>query len=737
MSGLHIWSDVKTDGITHTGGSGGVWKGNTAGDDVYSEDNVKADGTYISGSPDRADHRSVWGHDVITLQSEEVYANSIYAGQGNDRIILEAHPNNPDKHLSRGNFIVGDVYHTYGNEPHIGDDTILIKGDSKGNTIFGDTRDTVFSAKSTPVLGNDRVEILGNSEGETYYGDAYIAVAGTECGDDIYRVHGNSTGSTLIGDAEYMNAGSKGGDDTIWIGGNSSGETIFGDGRSTLADNIVMGNDLIRIDGNLSGATMRGDSEGSGSNVHFGNDIIQVGGNVTDSAIRADSESSGANATYGHDIVQIGGNVSNTSIRGDSESTGSDAKLGNDIISIGGSVTGGSIQGDTEGSGLRAVYGNDTISIGGNLSGVDFRGDSESTGDNAKLGSDVISVGGVVTGGTLYGDSATTGSNAEMGNDIITVGGLKGSSTTDRTSAVISGDVYSSGAGAVTFGSDTIHVKGDLTTATIRGDAYDGASGARYGNDVIKVDGTMSGKAVIVGDNETGSEAKDQYGNDFIEVKRFEGGEIYGDDMETTHLGSGGNDTIVIHELAGTESKLIDGGKGTDLFMYTSERDGLGSVINLNDRGEVSIEGVSAQSNSRIIGFEGIGGGSGDDTLTGNASGNTIIGGAGNDTMTGGAGSDIFIWRSEDMNGDAPYTDIITDFSIGEDTLVLNGILDDGASLDDYISISQDGANACLTIKGGNNEVVQNVILQNVYSDQGNTSEVDAEILKSIILNQV
>ncbi|MDP3175296.1 MAG: M10 family metallopeptidase C-terminal domain-containing protein, partial [Phenylobacterium sp.] len=85
-------------------------------------------------------------------------------------------------------------------------------------------------------------------------------------------------------------------------------------------------------------------------------------------------------------------------------------------------------------------------------------------------------------------------------------------------------------------------------------------------------------------------------------------------------------------------------------------------------------------------------GGSGNDTITGNAIANTLIGGGGNDTLnggagddrlvggagfdtlTGGSGADTFVFAFGDSSAASGQHDLITDFSTGADHIDLSAI---------------------------------------------------------------
>ncbi len=67
-------------------------------------------------------------------------------------------------------------------------------------------------------------------------------------------------------------------------------------------------------------------------------------------------------------------------------------------------------------------------------------------------------------------------------------------------------------------------------------------------------------------------------------------------------------------------------------------------------------------------------GGSGDDTLTGNAAANVLTGGAGADTLTGGAAGDTFAFADGDSGAPVADRDLITDFVSGTDLLDLSAM---------------------------------------------------------------
>lgn len=139
--------------------------------------------------------------------------------------------------------------------------------------------------------------------------------------------------------------------------------------------------------------------------------------------------------------------------------------------------------------------------------------------------------------------------------------------------------------------------------------------------------------------------------------------------------GGGGADTL----YGGRGADVIKGEKGADTIYGGRGADmlsgGRGADIVYGGRGADFISG--GRGNDRLFGGAGddylcgcggsdvLRGGKGNDTLDGDNGNDLLIGGAGDDVLTGGAGNDRF--RIQFGRG----TDLITDFTVGEDFLEL------------------------------------------------------------------
>ncbi|EKD98561.1 MAG: RTX toxin exported protein, partial [uncultured bacterium] len=122
---------------------------------------------------------------------------------------------------------------------------------------------------------------------------------------------------------------------------------------------------------------------------------------------------------------------------------------------------------------------------------------------------------------------------------------------------------------------------------------------------------------------------------------------------------------------------------------------------------------VTANGTDTYSSIEGVVGGSGNDTLTGNSSANVIMGDGGSDilsglggadTLTGGSSSDIFVFKAADVG---TGVDTITDFKVapvaeGGDVLdlasVLQGTGANDSNLGAFLLFSNDGTNTTISV---------------------------------------
>jgi Ca2+-binding RTX toxin-like protein len=194
--------------------------------------------------------------------------------------------------------------------------------------------------------------------------------------------------------------------------------------------------------------------------------------------------------------------------------------------------------------------------------------------------------------GSMHGDVLI----GEVGDDVLS--GLAGS---DLLDGGLGADILSGGADI-----DTVTYTGRTNDLTISLDdvANDGETGE---NDDVQGDV----QNVIAGD-----------GNDTL-IGSVGNNVLSGGDGHDTLDGNLGSDTL-------------NGGDGSDAVIYASHTNGV-----VADLDGIADDGEPGEGDLIAADVESIGGGPGNDVLTGNAGVNTLAGGEGDDTLDGAGGADI------------------------------------------------------------------------------------------------
>ncbi len=126
--------------------------------------------------------------------------------------------------------------------------------------------------------------------------------------------------------------------------------------------------------------------------------------------------------------------------------------------------------------------------------------------------------------------------------------------------------------------------------------------------------------------------------------------QFIGNDGPNRIEGRRNNDTI--EGLGGNDT--LEGYQGNDLILA-----GAGDDWAEGGAGNDTIDG--GDGNDRLEGY------GGRDLLIGGAGNDRLDGGGGNDTLTGGEGADRFIFEGR------AGSDVVTDFTLGEDLIVIDG----------------------------------------------------------------
>jgi Ca2+-binding RTX toxin-like protein len=197
--------------------------------------------------------------------------------------------------------------------------------------------------------------------------------------------------------------------------------------------------------------------------------------------------------------------------------------------------------------------------------------------------------------------------------------------------------------------------------------------------------------------------------------------------------GSQGGDTITDSNVA----NVLVGGGGQDTFIMVGDNvrdtiDGVGAgnaidysaatanlTVTLGNGVVVGGTGSNNANSDVISNIDSFTGGSGNDSITGDAAANTLIGGAGNDTLTGLGGADT-------LNGGAGNDTLVATVNDGNDTL--NG----GGGTDTYV-LSGTTAAANVNLTTGASTSAQTgtdslTNIENVTGSQGGDTITDSSV---------
>lgn len=527
------------------------------------------------------------------------------------------------------------------------------------------------------LSGTDVVEVNVNLAGTIggVAGDAAadVTIVNATNGNDIIDVFGAGTSVSVLGLAAQVNiSNSEGANDTLVING------LGGDDGIT-ATTVPAGVTKLVLDGGAGNDNILG-SQGADTILGGDGNDFAFGDNGNDLALMgAGNDVFQWNPGDGNDVIEgqagtdtmlfFGANIAETI---NIAANGGRALFLRDVASVTMDLD------DVEVIDFRALGGADNIVIG-DLSGTDItqigidlrgpNGGGDGAADtitvNATNGDDVFGVAGDAGGITVFGLQAQVNAFfAEVANDRLILNGLGGNDVIDATSLEADGIqlTMNGGLGNDVFlgseGDDLINGgdgddlalmgAGDDTFVWNPGDDNDVLEG-QAGFDTMLFNGANVAENIDIFAN----------GGRAIFFRNVASVTMDLNDVESIDFNAlGGADTIVVHDLSGTDvtevnlnlaeapavsgadTVTVTGTSGDDVALVVGDASGV-SVIGL--AAQVNITGANA-ANDRLV----INGGAGDDVIeaSGVAAGSiglTLNGGDGNDVLIGGDGDDILI----------------------------------------------------------------------------------------------
>ncbi|MGK9259421.1 calcium-binding protein [Sinorhizobium meliloti] len=518
---------------------------------------------------------------------------------------------------------------------------------------------------------------------------------------NIENVIGGSGNDVFAGDAFQNLFDGGAGNDTVDYSASAKGIAVTLNGANDAK--VIVGNaaeDTLRNIENVTGSAvadvLTGDSQANVLLGGGGGDILKGGGgqDTIDGGAGSDTADF-SDKTAGVVLTLAGAANAIATVGGVAEDT-----IRN-IENIFGGAGADVLTGDAGNNTIRGGAGTDSLDGGAGVDTADFRDKTKSvvvTLDGANPVT--VKVGGVIedtirnfeniAGGsaadTLTGDSLANvliGNDGAdtlkggLGNDVLDGGnGIDTADYLEKTDAItvtlngatnatvlvggVAEDIIR-GVENILSGSGDDTLVGDAASNMFRGalgaDFIDGGAGVDTADYREK---TASVEVVLLGAGDSlvfvGGVAEDTIRN----IENVFGGKgndnLTGDGFANTLNGNDGKDVLA----GGGGADILDGGAGSDTASY---RDKSASVSVTLDGGNYTTVTVGGVAEDTIRNIENIWGGTGNDSLSGDANANLLSGGGGSDTLFGGAGADIFQF---DFALGAGNVDTVVDFTAGD-----------------------------------------------------------------------
>ena len=506
----------------------------------------------------------------------------------------------------------------------------------------------IFSASEE--ASGDKIVYAGSGGDQLYNNNSKVNVSfnGGAGNDTITNSKGNSN-ATIIGN---------GGNDLISLTG-STGNVIqysSGDGNDTIngydsTDKIQIvdtnyttsqsGQDVIITVGNGSIRLVNAKGKTLNINGEQGTNVTDnlVVGNDDKSPVKVDSAIKTIDARDRTKTLKITANDLNNTIFGGTKVDSIRGGAGND--SILGNAGNDKLFGEAGADTLIGGKNNDTLTGGAgkdvfvysNGDGKDVIADYTSNEDKIKI------------------DSGTISKVSLSGSDVVLKigsGSIKVKKAKDKALTIVNANGVSS---VATF-TDTLK----LTNSS--------AASIKVTDSLIKtIDASSRTKAINITGNSNANTITGSKSNDTLT----------GGSGKDTFIYTGGNDIITDYAVNQDKLKISTG------TLKSANISGNDVVLKVNSN-SIKVKGAKNKAisiaDSKNNNFALLVGSTAADKLNGTSAADSILGGAGNDTLTGnkgndtltgGAGRDVFVYKLGDGN------DTITDYTAGQDTILLTG----------------------------------------------------------------